>query len=83
MPDDALPIAGTQVLDADGNAIGIVTSSTNSPVLSNVAIALGTLKKPFYEVGTSLRVPAEGTIRTATVVATPFIPLESGSNSRA
>jgi folate-binding protein YgfZ len=83
MPDDALPIAGTQVLDADGNAIGIVTSSTNSPVLSNVAIALGTLKKPFYEVGTSLRVPAEGAIRTATVVATPFIPLESGSNSRA
>ncbi len=75
MADDALPLAGTQVLDNDGNPIGVVTSSTNSPLLSNAAIALAMVKKPFYELGTALRVPAEGAVRDATVVETPFVPL--------
>src|SRR5688572_28867403 len=75
MADDALPLAGTEVVDNDGNQIGVVTSSTNSPLLSNAAIALATVKKPHYEIGVSLRVPAEGAIRSATVVETPFVPL--------
>ncbi len=73
MTDDALPMAGTHILDASGNAIGIVTSSTISPVLSGTAIALGTVKKPFFAEGTTVHVPAEGSVREAKVVKTPFV----------
>jgi hypothetical protein len=44
-------------------------------VLSNAAIALGTVKRPLFEVGTTLRIPAEGSMRRATVVPIPFIQL--------
>jgi len=73
MTDDALPMAGTHILDASGNAIGIITSSTISPVLSGVAIALGTAKKPYFAEGTAVHVPAEGRVREAKVVKTPFL----------
>jgi aminomethyltransferase len=73
MADDALPLAGTHILDASGNAIGIITSSTISPVLSGIAIALGTLKKPYFAEGTTVHVPAEGRVREAKVVKTPFL----------
>ncbi len=73
MQDDALPIAGQPVMDEKENQIGVVTSSTMSPVLSDAAIALAILKKPFFEAGTIVRVPAEGAMRTATVVALPFL----------
>src|SRR5205807_8530340 len=38
MDSDALPIAGAKIFDDASNEIGGVTSSTLSPVLSNVAI---------------------------------------------
>jgi folate-binding protein YgfZ len=73
-PDaDALPIAGTKVYDASGNEIGGITSSTPSPVLSNAAIGLGIVKRPHFNVGTTVRIPAEGAMRSATVVDLPFI----------
>jgi hypothetical protein len=31
------------------------------------------LKKPFFELGTTVNVPAEGAMRKATVVETPFV----------
>lgn len=74
MQADALPLAGTPIMDPDSNTIGVVTSSTLSPILSNAAIALGYVKKPFFAVGTEVRIPAEGSIRTAQIVETPFIP---------
>lgn len=74
MDGDALPIAGVKILDDADNEIGGITSSTLSPVLSNTAIALGLLKKPFFTDGTSLRIPAEGALHTATVVPLPFLP---------
>ena len=70
----ALPIAGEHVIDASDNPIGVITSSTMSPMLSDAAIALAIVKKPHFEIGTVVRVPAEGAMRNATVVATPFIP---------
>lgn len=76
MDGDALPIAGTQVLDEEGNTVGVITSSTNSPLLSNAAIGLAIVKRPLFEPGTSLRVPAEGQIRSATVVPTPFVKFD-------
>lgn len=73
MSDDALPIAGAPVQDENGNQIGIVTSSTMSPRLTNAAIGFAFLKKPHFAVGTKVRIAAEGQIRGAEVVATPFL----------
>jgi folate-binding protein YgfZ len=74
MTDDALPIAGAIIQDDKDNQIGGVTSSTASPILSNAAICLGIVKKPFTPVGTVLNVPAEGRMRKGTVVQLPFLP---------
>ncbi|MCY0616935.1 glycine cleavage T C-terminal barrel domain-containing protein, partial [Klebsiella pneumoniae] len=56
-----------------GNEVGGVTSSTMSPVLSNVAVGLAILKRPHFTPGTVLQVPAEGAIRAANVVELPFV----------
>jgi folate-binding protein YgfZ len=71
---DHLPLAGAPIMDAAGNQIGAVTSSTPSPALAGRAVALGMVKRPHFATGTVLRVPAEGEIREATVVPTPFVP---------
>lgn len=68
METDAQPIAGAPVLDAQDGQVGIVTSSTASPIRSGACIGLALVKKPMFEVGTRLRVPAEGSIQTAQVV---------------
>lgn len=73
MDTDALPLAGTKVFDEARNEVGGITSSTLSPVLSNAAICLGFVKKAFITPGSVVHVPAEGTIRPATVVRLPFI----------
>lgn len=74
MESDALPIAGNKVYDAAGdNEVGGITSSTLSPVLSNVAVCLGIVKKPHFTTGATVRVPAEGQMRTGTVVELPFL----------
>jgi folate-binding protein YgfZ len=73
LDDDSLPMAGAPVQDENGNAVGIVTSSTVSPVLSNHAVCLAYVKRPLFAEGTVLHVPAEGAMRKATVVKTPFV----------
>jgi folate-binding protein YgfZ len=73
MEDDSLPIAGAGLFDENQNQVGVVTSSTISPVLSNASIGLGLVKKPFFAEGTTLRVPAEGQMRILKVVKTPFV----------
>jgi len=73
---DALPVAGAHLYDEKENQVGMVTSSTVSPVLSNACIALGYLKKPFFAVGTKVRVAAEGAMREAEVVGVPFVGAE-------
>ncbi|HEV8293434.1 MAG TPA: glycine cleavage T C-terminal barrel domain-containing protein [Tepidisphaeraceae bacterium] len=73
MENDALPLAGVKIYDDQQNEIGGITSSTISPILSNIAICLGYAKKPFFTLGTKLRIPAEGSMRDAQVVALPFI----------
>ncbi|HRK32366.1 MAG TPA: glycine cleavage T C-terminal barrel domain-containing protein [Tepidisphaeraceae bacterium] len=72
MLDDSLPIAGSPVFDAEQNQIGIVTSSTVSPVRGNASIGFAFLKKPHFAPGTKLTIPAEGSMRTATVVELPL-----------
>jgi folate-binding protein YgfZ len=73
MSDDALPIAGAQILDEQSNTIGVVTSSTIAPVLSNAAICLGMVKRPHFEIGSKLKIPAEGAMRDGTIAVLPFI----------
>ena len=73
MESDALPIAGAKIFDDQSNEIGGVMSSTLSPVLSNTAICLGYLKRPFFAPKTVVNIPAEGTIRKGTVVDLPFV----------
>lgn len=73
MDDQALPIAGTQVLNEQSEVVGIITSSTVSPLLSNVPICLAMVNRPWFEPGTRLKIPAEGAIRAGQVVALPFI----------
>jgi folate-binding protein YgfZ len=69
---DALPVAGTHIYDDASNQIGGITSSTLSPILSNASICLGILKKPFFNVGSVVKIPAEGAMRTGTIVEVPF-----------
>ena len=72
MEGDALPVAGNKIFDDANNEIGGITSSTLSPVLSNVSICLGYLKKPFFNLGQVVTIPAEGQMRKGVVVQTPF-----------
>jgi folate-binding protein YgfZ len=78
MAGEFLPFAGAPIYDSPQSQIGIVTSSTMSPILSNAAIGLAMVKKPFAGVGTNLLVAAEGDLRPATVVDLPFVKPESG-----
>ena len=71
--DGALPIAGSLLTDDAGHAVGGVTSSTVSPLLSNAAVAIATVRKSSAAAGTVLTVPAEGAERRAVVVDLPFV----------
>ena len=73
LSDDHLPIAGAPVTDDAGDTVGGVTSSTVSPLLSNVAVALATVRKGSFAAGTVVNVPAEGAVRRAVVVELPFV----------
>jgi folate-binding protein YgfZ len=81
MESDALPIAGTKIFDPNQNEIGGITSSTVSPILSNVALCLGILKRPHFNLGTTVHIPAEGKLRTGTVVELPFIKTAAPAGS--
>lgn len=73
MDEDALPDAGSPVFDANDQQVGIVSSSTSSPILSHANIGLALVKKPNFEIGTTLRILAEGATRSAKVVDLPFV----------
>jgi folate-binding protein YgfZ len=68
-----LPLAGTKIFDDKQNEIGGVTSSTVSPLLSGAALAMGLVKRGFFEIGTEVMIPAEGAMHKAQVVAMPFL----------
>ncbi|MEM6315303.1 MAG: glycine cleavage T C-terminal barrel domain-containing protein [Planctomycetota bacterium] len=70
---EALPHAGAEVYDAGGEKqIGVVSSSTLSPVLSRASIGFTYLPKTHFDVGSELQIMAEGERRPARVVALPF-----------
>ena len=68
--DDLLPLSGAEVLDTDGtNAVGVVTSSTLSPMRGAAPIAFAMVRTAAAEHGTMLVVPAEGGQTRAVVCA--------------
>lgn len=64
---------GAEILDAEGKAIGVVTSGGFAPSLGK-AIALGFVPPDFTPIGTQLQVSVRGRAQRAEVVATPFVP---------
>jgi len=78
LPDERLPIAGTPLTDEPGgNPVGLVTSSTLSPLLGGRAIALGQVKWAHRQPGATLYVAAEGEEVAASVRERPGV-LEEG-----
>lgn len=71
MVDKGIPRYGYTITDAQGNAIGKVTSGTQSPTLQK-AIGLGYVRTPFATVGSSVYVSVRDKQLKATIVKTPF-----------
>lgn len=70
---DALPVSGGQVFDLEkgvGEQVGVVTSSTISPLRGATPIALATLRSSHMNPGTSVLVNAEG--ETVPAMVTEF-----------
>lgn len=55
LEDKGVPRAGYQILDADGNAIGQVTSGTMSPMMG-VGVGLGYVAKEHSKAGTEIKI---------------------------
>ncbi|KAG9528706.1 glycine cleavage system T protein, partial [Aureobasidium melanogenum] len=64
---------GAQIVDAEGQAIGVVTSGCPSPTLKK-NIAMGYVKDGQHKSGTELGVVVRGKTRKATVTKMPFVP---------
>ncbi|AHM61878.1 glycine cleavage system aminomethyltransferase T [Flammeovirgaceae bacterium 311] len=71
MIDRGIPRQGYELVDADGNKIGVVTSGTMSPSLSQ-GIGMGYLKKEYSQPGTEIFVDIRGRRIKAEVVKLPF-----------
>ncbi|MCH8005179.1 MAG: aminomethyl transferase family protein [Planctomycetes bacterium] len=91
MATDHLPIAGAEVYQASGEpstpvedlpAIGVITSSTLSPMLGAAPIAFGRIKTDCATEGAALLVAAEGEQAQATVSGLRFWAPTSASGPR-
>ena len=76
-PDERMPVAGNEVLDADDREteklVGAVTSSTLSPMLGHVAIAFAMVKWGKHQGGTVVDARAEGERVPGTVQGLKFL----------
>ena len=67
---DALPVAGAQIFDTEGglaDQVGVVTSSTVSPMRGAASIAFGIVRASHMDPGTRVLVNADGGTEPATV----------------
>ncbi len=69
--DKGVPRHGYEIVDAEGNHIGTVTSGTMSPVLKK-GIGLGYVKKDFSKVGSEIFIKVRNRNLKAQVVKAPF-----------
>ncbi|MCU0418156.1 MAG: glycine cleavage system aminomethyltransferase GcvT [Cyclobacteriaceae bacterium] len=72
MIDKGIPRHDYPIIDAAGNALGKVTSGTQSPVLG-VGIGLGYVTTPFSKVGSEIFISVRGKALKAVVTKTPFV----------
>ena len=72
MIDRGIPRHGYPIVDASGNAIGVVTSGTQSPTL-NKAIGMGYVKTAFSKPDTEIFVQIRDKNIKAKVVKIPFL----------
>ena len=70
--DKGIARNGYQIIDLDGNDIGLITSGTMSPTLSR-AIAMGYIQKDFSNLGTKFFVKRRNKLMKAKVVSLPFV----------
>ncbi|KAI1868676.1 uncharacterized protein JN550_006251 [Neoarthrinium moseri] len=71
--DGAPAREGAEIVDTDGNAVGVVTSGCPSPTLGR-NIAMGYIRDGLYKAGTEVQVKVRGRARKATVAKMPFVP---------
>ena len=71
MVDRGIPRHGYQLMDADGNVVGYVTSGTMSPT-RKIGIGLGYVKAEYSEQGTTIYLNNRGRKLKAEVVKPPF-----------
>lgn len=71
MLDRGIPRHGYELYNADGVAIGTVTSGTMSPI-RKIGIGMGYVKPEFTKPGTEINVDIRGRKLKAVVVKTPF-----------
>lgn len=72
---EALPVAGSQVFDAEAGVstqVGMVTSSTVSPIRGAMPIAFANVKSSHQDAGQRVLVNAEGSTVDATVTSLNF-----------
>ncbi len=71
LDDRGIPRHGYDIVDGNGNKIGVVTSGTMSPSL-NKGIGLGYVPTIFAEAGSKINIQIRKNAVPATVVKTPF-----------
>ena len=72
MIDKGIPRHGYDIVDVDGNKIGVVTSGTQSPTLQK-AIGMGYVPIDDASDGKSIYISVRGKNLEARIVKTPFI----------
>jgi aminomethyltransferase len=65
--------AGTPVLNADGDEVGVVTSGSHSPILKT-GIGMAYVRPEYNKVGTELYVMLRKKKQTITITKMPFVP---------
>jgi aminomethyltransferase len=64
---------GAQILNADGQVIGTITSGCPSPILKK-NVAMGYIQTGFHKIGTEVLVKVRNKTQKATVTKMPFVP---------
>lgn len=85
MGEDRLPVEGAAIYEKDGDQagdqVGVVTSSTLSPMLGMQPIAFGMLQTSMTEVGSTVLVESEGERVNALIHELRFLPMKAGSSN--
>lgn len=86
MGEDRLPVEGAAIYEKDGDQtgdqVGVVTSSTLSPMLGMQSIAFGMLQTSMTEMGSTVLVESEGERVSARVHELRFLLMKSDSSNQ-